>query len=53
MLEGLKTVYGKKYLPKLFKSFDVKRAKDFFREDKYRLLSDFYHDIQLKCINRS
>lgn len=50
MLKGLQTLYGKKYLPKLLKSFNVRRIEDFFHEEKYYLLSDFYHDIQLKAL---
>jgi len=50
MLGGLTTVYGKKHLPNIFRLFGVKKAKDFLREDKYRLLSDFYHDLQIKVL---
>lgn len=50
MLRGLKTLYGKKYLPILLKSFDVKKISDFFQEDKFYLLSDFYHDIQMRAL---
>lgn len=50
MLRGLKTIYGKKYLPTLLKSFGVKQIKEFFHEDKYHLLSDFYRDIQVRVL---
>lgn len=51
MLKGLKNLYGKKYLSKVLKSFNVKRIEDFFREDKFYQLSDFYHDAQNKVIS--
>lgn len=50
MLRGLQTLYGRKYLPNVLKSFDVKKVSDFFQEDKFHLLSEFYHDIQMKAL---
>jgi hypothetical protein len=50
MIRGLETLYGRKYLPNILKSFDVKKVSDFFQEDKFYLLSDFYHDIQLRSL---
>lgn len=46
MLGGLENLYGKKYLSKVLKSFNVKRIEDFFKEDKFYQLSEFYHDAQ-------
>lgn len=51
MLQGLKTLYGKKYLSKLLRSFDVRKVEDFFRKDKFYQLSDFYHDAQNRVIS--
>jgi hypothetical protein len=48
MLQGLKNLYGKKYLSKILKSFDIKNIEEFFKEDKFYQLSDFYHEAQIR-----
>jgi|HubBroStandDraft_2_1064218.scaffolds.fasta_scaffold270033_2 hypothetical protein len=51
MLQGLKTLYGKKCLSKILKSFDVRKIEDFFMAEKFYQLSDFYHDAQNRIIS--